>query len=227
MKKILLTMIGMAAGAALVHAQGGLIQWVNLSAGDTTNTTPYSATGGYPSLVGGTSGKVSTWSSGNHFYFALLTATTTNAADEGNPAGPDWSVVLNSGTGLALQGTNAASAGSMSGDGGANGVQTSLNAGQVYYELIVGWSANLGTSWAQVSSMFADGFSGNTVVGAYAGYSEVGTITPASVAPAASVFGQDPGSTLVLYNVPVPEPTTLALAGLGGLSMLFLRRRKS
>jgi hypothetical protein len=28
-----------------------------------------------------------------------------------------------------------------------------------------------------------------------------------------------------LYAVQVPEPTTLSLAGLGGLSLLFLRRR--
>ena len=32
------------------------------------------------------------------------------------------------------------------------------------------------------------------------------------------------GQNIIL---PVPEPTTLALAGLGGLSMLFLRRRKA
>jgi hypothetical protein len=30
-----------------------------------------------------------------------------------------------------------------------------------------------------------------------------------------------------LFINPVPEPTTLAMAGLGGLSMLFMRRRKS
>jgi len=39
-----------------------------------------------------------------------------------------------------------------------------------------------------------------------------------------------PGSGSQAFNLylqqPVPEPTTLALAGLGGLSMLFLRRRK-
>ncbi len=36
------------------------------------------------------------------------------------------------------------------------------------------------------------------------------------------------GLTLNQFGVaPVPEPTTLALAGLGGLSMLFLRRRKA
>jgi hypothetical protein len=29
-----------------------------------------------------------------------------------------------------------------------------------------------------------------------------------------------------LYLVPVPEPTTLALAGLGGLSLLLFRRQR-
>jgi len=31
---------------------------------------------------------------------------------------------------------------------------------------------------------------------------------------------------LIMYNYPIPEPTTLAFAGLGGLSMLLFRRRK-
>jgi len=43
--------------------------------------------------------------------------------------------------------------------------------------------------------------------------------------PAASMNADWPDQNLLL--APVPEPTTLALAGLGGLSMLFLRRRKA
>jgi hypothetical protein len=38
-------------------------------------------------------------------------------------------------------------------------------------------------------------------------------------------FGESNGNSIGVN--PVPEPTTLALAGLGGLSMLFLRRRKA
>jgi len=42
------------------------------------------------------------------------------------------------------------------------------------------------------------------------------------------VGGLESGGGLNQFGVaPVPEPTTLALAGLGGLSMLFLRRRKA
>jgi len=50
--------------------------------------------------------------------------------------------------------------------------------------------------------------------------------TPANmntIWPGSSAAGQ----AFNLYLQPVPEPTTLALAGLGGLSMLFLRRRKA
>jgi hypothetical protein len=36
-----------------------------------------------------------------------------------------------------------------------------------------------------------------------------------------------PNNLLLAVPGPVPEPTTIALAGLGGLSMLFLRRRKA
>jgi hypothetical protein len=29
-----------------------------------------------------------------------------------------------------------------------------------------------------------------------------------------------------MYEIPIPEPTTMALAGLGGLSLLLFSRRK-
>ena len=222
MKKILLTIIGTVAGAALVHAQGGLITWTDLSAGITTNTTEFAP--GYPSTAGGTSGKISTWTSGNHYFFALLAATTTNAADEGNPAGPNWSVVDIEG-GPATMGTNTVAVGGIAGDGGANGISSSLNPEQTYFMMVVGWSASVGTSWAQVSADFADNFAG-WLNGGEAGYSTISTIVPGSVEPAASIFGNLTPGAVILYALPIPEPTTLALAAFGGLSMLLLRRRK-
>lgn len=43
--------------------------------------------------------------------------------------------------------------------------------------------------------------------------------------PTPAMYSIWPDQNVLL--APVPEPTTLALAGLGGLSMLFLRRRKA
>jgi len=52
----------------------------------------------------------------------------------------------------------------------------------------------------------------------------------ASQASYSSYYGSLPSVDLVFTLsgtvVPVPEPTTLALAGLGGLSLLLFRRRK-
>jgi hypothetical protein len=47
--------------------------------------------------------------------------------------------------------------------------------------------------------------------------------------PAASMFSNWASNQNLLLAIPtgVPEPATLALAGLGGLSMLFFRRRKA
>lgn len=231
MKKLILTAIAMVAGATLVHAQGGLINMNNLSA-DIQTATNSSGAGlygsGYPSTTGDGLTKIPT--TAGAYYFAVLAATSTSASDSGNPAGGDWTVVTEdvAGNPVAVA-NNGGLAGGVEGPGGASGFASSLTAGITYDIMVVGWSANVGTSWAAVSGYFADDFAGWSA-GGFAGYSNVGTIDPTS-APAngASVFsatGAADGQT-ILYALPVPEPATLALAGLGGLSMLFLRRRKS
>jgi len=70
-------------------------------------------------------------------------------------------------------------------------------------------------------------FSGDSwTVPGYFGYSNIGAISAGSAPPGTptSVFASGGISQFTLYAV--PEPATLALAGLGGISMLFLRRRK-
>ena len=123
MKKILLTLIGMVAGAALVHAQGGLISWQSATAAPATNSTMYAT--GYPSTTGSVGNKTP-GSGAGLFYFALLAATSTTASDTGNPLGPDWSVVNFSGGGVA-QGTNNLGPGTITGNGGSAGFASSLN----------------------------------------------------------------------------------------------------
>jgi hypothetical protein len=229
MKKILLTLIGMVAGAALVHAQGGFLNWANASAHPMTNTTPYAT--GYPTttghvsgFTGGTVGPTST----GLYYFALLAATSTTSNDSGNPFGSDWSLVTYAAGGNAY-GTNNAVAGSVIGLGGGTGAgfASSLTAGTTYFDMVVAWSASLGADWATAT---VNGPSFGTGPAGYFGYSNVGTITPtASPAPPASIIGgTSAGQGLItLYAVPTPEPTTIALAGLGGLAALVLRRRKA
>jgi hypothetical protein len=99
--------------------------------------------------------------------------------------------------------------------------------------LLLGWSANLG-SLATVEQELAAGggfISGGTV--GYVGWSLAGTGVPGAAAPALPLNIQVSGTSsiipggMTMFITPIPEPSTSALAGLGALSMFFLRRRKS
>lgn len=113
--------------------------------------------------------------------------------------------------------------------------------------VLVGWSTDLGSTWAGVSNILAALALGNTAplvaadpsgAEAFFGESSFGYIQP-TVSPAsgAGIFGTSAGpnglpignpagSDMILYLLPVPEPTTMALAGLGGLAMLLFRRQR-
>lgn len=127
--------------------------------------------------------------------------------------------------GPAFIGTNIV-AGNFAAQGGANagpsiGInEDAFNNGTTYTIAIVGWSSSLGNSWDQVSSEYS---SDNWIAHGYFGF-EVGLVDPNGSVPGNipnSIWGNN---TLVLYSTVVPEPTTLALTGLGALS-IFLRRR--
>jgi hypothetical protein len=221
-KAIIAAIIALAFGTTFVHAQSGLLSWQNAAARPTTNTTYYAP--GYPSTTGAVSG----WTSRSSFglyYFMLLTATSTTSEDYGNPLGPDWNVVTYASGGIAY-GTNNVAAGSVTGMSGTAGFASDLTLGITYDDMVVGWSASLGTAWDQVLPQVE---TGDWITQGYFGYSNVGTITPAAYpASGTEIFSgtsAQQGQT-ILYFVE-PEPTTLALFGLGGLSMLFLRRRKN
>ena len=100
-------------------------------------------------------------------------------------------------------------------------------AGQAGKFIIVGWSANLGTTWSQVDADLAEGWilSDNTAY--FFGVSGINTATPtASPSPAAALWTIN-GGTFALDEVgPIPEPSTLALTALGGASLLVFRRKK-
>ena len=222
MKKILLTLCSLLAGAVFVHAQATFKIFGNLMGGGVmTNTSNF-----YAQNVGiYTVGLMAPSTSGQVYDFAMLVATTTNAADE-TPWGADWSVADLYGTSTPVMATNFfLAAGQMAGPGGSSGFeQANLVPGNSEYVMLVGWSANLGSMnqvLGDVQNNTPDGvgfFGYSTAV--YIEGGGAGTAT----SPPTSVNGQIP--QFDLYAV-VPEPTTLALVGLGSLSMLILRRRKS
>jgi hypothetical protein len=97
--------------------------------------------------------------------------------------------------------------------------------GTLDFELVV-WQSVAGATWAAASggnplnpsSSYYMTHNG-TEWGEYIFTLTVNNTSPTSIA-------QGPG-TLVSFNlVPAPEPATLALMGLGGLSLLLFRRRK-
>lgn len=100
--------------------------------------------------------------------------------------------------------------------------------------VVAGWSSNIATNglagWMTVSNELSLGSwtTLNNLPG-YFGISQVGTgIGSSSSASPELLFG---GATGIqtgwnLDLVPVPEPGSLALAGIGGLSLLLFRRRR-
>ena len=93
---------------------------------------------------------------------------------------------------------------------------------------IKGWSSSFGTDWAaaQVGAATGNGYFGQTtVINALA----LGASTGPGAALWQTAAGTDPhkfaGGGITLFTT-VPEPTTMALAGLGVAAMLIFRRRK-
>jgi hypothetical protein len=135
-------------------------------------------------------------------------------------SGGGWQAVTNeSGASLAV-GTLVGSgktAGTFSYNGGAafqfNGGSATAD---VAYEMIV-------LAWDSTDTSFSSA--------ADLGWSNPFTYTTGSVATDGNATTDENVDPLNQFGVAqvgsVPEPTTLALAGLGGLSMLFLRRRKA
>jgi hypothetical protein len=222
MKKIFLTMFGLVAAATLVHAQGFIIVQ-STAANIQTNTALFgSTTQQSPFYATAAAGKTVT--SSGAFDYALLWSTTSISD---GPTDPGWTLTTQNG-GSALVMNNYVVGGGISGTGTSACVAVNMAAGTTYFVQLVGWSSNLGSTWSSVESQLASG-NWNSAAGFF-GETGVSTMTPFATAGTGDPFifpTAYPNGSLTLFAVPVPEPTTLALAGLGGLSMMFLRRRKS
>jgi hypothetical protein len=222
MKKILLT-IAMAATSTLLFAQGSIVF---------ENTG--SANGNYVTNVG--LGTVSLTPTGtaapSAYYYTLLVAAYGSGAPADNPTAPAWSqaIIANPGTaqGQLLLGHNYLTAGSFAAQLAANYTTISgSTASADEYVLFVGWSSNEGNTWQAVYNQLTGS---GLASGGFFGYSPVGTaLLGPTGGPGVSMFASGSGITggiTLMSTTTIPEPSTLALAGLGSLSLLLFRRRK-
>jgi hypothetical protein len=159
-------------------------------------------------ITSGAAGSMANLAAGSagSYYFALLTSPSS--------AGPF--------TFAGVYATNTAGAGKIA--GGTVPVTGWAPGATMSYE-VAGWSASLGTTWTPgwlIGNFATAGFFGISAVAT--GTAGGGSPVPA---PAWNIFG---GSGLTGFNLspvaPVPEPTSMALAGLGAAALLIFRRRK-
>jgi hypothetical protein len=236
MKKTLIIASVVALGAMVSQAQG--LVGINLSAGTlvSTNTgTGYAAS----QIAAGVTGKA--YGSGAAgFYYELLVSTTSQPdLTSASTSIGSWLDTGVFGSSFAT-GVNAGkiSAGSSVATTGSTWATPS---GAVYdnsrFVEIIGWSGNYGTTFAAFLTTLGQGLGSQ----AFAGYfgvesgQNVAGGGPSSL-PAVNQWGNGgPGGTSDGLNsalslglvTPVPEPTTMALVGLGSLSLLALRRKKA
>jgi hypothetical protein len=174
---------------------------------------------------------------GGYYYALLVAPSTQNTIGSADGSFAGWSLVT--------VGQNTGTAGRLSGNNADNNtaVQVTQSIGTTADFAIVGWSGNIGSDWNAVRAGF-HGYAANGswaitdptkpggTTGAWFGVSAVANdiiLQPLgsiynSVFGAASA-GQIPGMNLV--TVPVPEPSTIALAGLGAAAIVIFRRRKA
>lgn len=223
MKKIL-TAVAIASAIAYSSNAQGLISFNNSSSAATKISTN--------SVVGGPSTGLTVQNTGSDSYYYALFYSAAATAVNGSSSATSGITSLNAYAFSDAAWTFAASAangstraGQLSGSGSV--AIPGIAGGGTSQFVVVGWSSNIGTTVDSLESYLA-----NPTFNAWVGQSAVSgamTLGDGSSIPTVLLFqGNAPalqGFTLGEVS-PVPEPATMALAALGGASLLLFRRRK-
>src|ERR1041385_2616131 len=226
MKKLVLTTVCALVISGVAFAQG-TVNWSTPFSSITaqTNATSYSPLFGGGS-AGGTTGATdfgsATYSTpGGDFYYALLympnTTTLGTTLTLGNWS--QWSF-----TGEMATNNASGTAGRLSPIAPNTAATVPWSNGTTNNIILVGWSADLGSSWTSVSNTILNWATLGANYGTtntFFGMSTVGYINPATGNPGVAPFGSSAQAyglpifslNTQLYLLPVPEPTTVALAG--------------
>jgi hypothetical protein len=234
MKKSTLTIVCALAVTGAAFAQG-IVSWASIPFNTMTAQTNVqnSPLFGGGSFFGGPVGATASVDSGSMYYYELLYNTNFTGSQVAAPN----AAALFGGTwhDTGLSATNSHVAGRLSAVNPNAAAVVPWAPGTTNNIMLFGWSANMGTSWAVVSNELATGSIYAISSLFFFGESATGYTTtfPADIGPGASVFGTFPTSeglpifslNTQLYTI-IPEPGTILLTGLGGLSLLLFRRRK-
>jgi len=252
MKKLALAIVCVTALAGSALAQG-VLGWGNFAGAfvGQTNSTTYSPLFGGGTTGGGAAGNTTATGPAG-FYYELLYNTTFGVSGPASVPGSLSSLFAWSDTGLQATNNGGASNGRIVPIASNLQAPVAWAQGTTNNILLVGWSANIGAlgtgqeTWLNVSNVLSQWTSGADYEGQvsgnpFFGTSVVGYLNPATPpANGPAVFGAGATSSGLpivngasspeqLYLLPtsvIPEPTTFALASLGGLAMVMFRRRK-
>jgi len=229
MKKIL-TILAIASAATFAYAQGTVIL---------QQASPLYLVSTNAAAIGGTIGVTAKTALGFDYAVLISVANFGSLVPSTDPLNAAWSGAVLTGNNYSLV------AGGIAGQGGSGGAAVpgwgapaaTYTDGTEKYFMIVGWSSNLGANWATVAAKLAsnwatpwgagNAFFGSSVVGY--GFSGGGAFSLPAVNlfnPTAAMPGALTSGFQLMALTTIPEPTTIALAGLAGLSLLLFRRRK-
>jgi len=238
MKKTILTSLCVVALSGASFGQG-YVNWstiVPTVMSAQTNATQYSSfdpnKAGLADSNGGAQGNTAASSTGLSYYWTLLYAPVGTAAPTTVSQLSAWSA-----TGLyAINAANhnlTPSTVSSPSSGTGSLTQLPWANGTTEEIILAGWSGNIaGANWSTVlTDLQTWNQVASSIIGtAFFGVSNEGQFNPSAASPGATPFGSgglinSPNMQLYALST-VPEPGTIALAAIGGASLLLFRRKK-